>query len=587
MNERSLSKERLNLKTRTYSPNAIIAVLAVSGAVVSIMQTVFIPLLSEIPALLNCTPEQASWLITATLISSSVAIPSVAKLADMYGKRRMMILSLLVLILGSLIGTFGVTFGQMLVARILQGFAMALIPIGMSIMRDQIPPQKLPGAIALMSGTMGIGAGIGLPLGGLIYQTLGWHAIFGVSAITGTLSLIAILFVVPESPIRSGGKFDYAGAGLISLWLTALLLAITKGEHWGWTNPSILGLFAIAAVLFALWIPLELRVSQPVIDLRTTMHKPVMLTNIATFVVGISMYANILTSTQMLEMPTSTGYGFGLTVFQSGLVLLPSAAAMVGMAPVGARIVTQFGPKRAMLVGCLILAAGYAYRYYFVSSVWEIAVGAIIVSGGTMIAFSAAPNIIMRVVPISETSAANGLNNVMRTMGTSVSSAAVAAILTGITLQVAGGAVLPQLAAFQLVYIGAAIAALIAAFVAWFLPRNLDEANVAVSAGADALAHQEAELMTERPHEFVLHGRVTNTDGIGINNAQLVFSTLQGEQIDWERTDAKGNYSATLPEPGEYRIVVHAQGWRDVEEIASIDANHPPRHVVMTSGVRV
>ncbi|MDP2013613.1 MAG: carboxypeptidase-like regulatory domain-containing protein, partial [Actinomycetota bacterium] len=116
---------------------------------------------------------------------------------------------------------------------------------------------------------------------------------------------------------------------------------------------------------------------------------------------------------------------------------------------------------------------------------------------------------------------------------------------------------------------------------------NLDEANVAVSAGADALAHQEAELMTERPHEFVLHGRVTNTDGIGINNAQLVFSTLQGEQIDWERTDAKGNYSATLPEPGEYRIVVHAQGWRDVEEIASIDANHPPRHVVMTSGVRV
>lgn len=575
------------MKSRRYSPNAIIAVLAVSGAVVSIMQTVFIPLLSEIPALLNCTAEQASWLITATLISSSVAIPSVAKLADMYGKRRMMIVSLGVLIVGSLIGTFGTTFPQMLVARIFQGFAMALIPIGMSIMRDQIPPQKLPGAIALMSGTMGIGAGIGLPLGGFIFQTLGWHAIFGVSALTGTLSLVAILFVVPESPIRSGGRFDYVGAGLISLWLTALLLAITKGEHWGWTSPSILGLFAASAALFALWIPLELRVSQPVIDLRTTMHKPVMLTNIATLVVGIAMYANILTSTQMLEMPTSTGYGFGLTVFQSGLVLLPSAAAMVAMAPVAARIVTQFGPKRALLTGCLALSAGYLFRYFYFSSIVEVGIGAIIVSGATMIAFSAAPNIIMRVVPISETSAANGLNNVMRTMGTSVSSAAVAALLTGVTLEVAGGALLPQLQAFQLIYIGAAVAALIAAFIGWFLPRNLDLAHVAVSSGAAAMAHQNAELMHERPHEFVLRGSVTDADGTAINNAQLVFSTTEGQQIDWERTDAKGNYSVTLPEPGVYRIVVHAQGWQDLEEIADIDDQNPPRQVIMTSGVRV
>lgn len=575
------------MKNRTYSPNAIIAVLAVSGAVVSIMQTVFIPLLSEIPALLDCTPEQASWLITATLIASSVAIPSVSKLADMYGKRSMMVLSLTVLIVGSLIGTFGTSFPQMLVARIMQGFAMALIPIGMSIMRDQIPPEKLPGAIALMSGTMGIGAGVGLPLGGFIFQTFGWHAIFTVSAITGTLSLIALLAVVPESPVRSGGRFDYLGAGLISLWLTTLLLAITKGEHWGWTSPSILGLFAAAAALFLIWIPIELKVGQPVVDLRTTAHKPVLLTNIATFVVGIAMYANILSSTQMLEMPTSTGYGFGLTILQSGLVLLPSAVAMVAMAPVAARIVTSFGPKRALITGCIVLAIGYAYRYYFISSVWEIAVGAVIVSSGTMIAFSAAPNIIMRVVPISETSAANGLNNVMRTMGTSVSSAAVAAVLTGVTMEVASGSVLPQLQAFQLVYVGAGLAALAAAAIAWLLPRRLDAVHVAVSSGAAALAHQDAELMRERPHEFVLHGSVSTADGAPIGHALLVFSTVEGEQIDWERTDAKGKYAVTLPEPGEYRIVVHAQGWRDVEDLVDVDASHPPHEVVMTQGVRV
>jgi len=574
------------VKTRTFSPNVIIAVLAISGAVMSIMQTVFIPLLPEIPGLLDCTPEQASWLITATLISSSVAIPSVAKLADMYGKRRMMLVSLAVLIAGSVLGAVGTTFTQVLIARIAQGFAMALIPIGMSIMRDQIPPEKLPGAVALMSGTMGIGAGIGLPLGGLIFQTFGWHAVFWVSAITGTISVIAILIAVPESPVRSGGRFDYLGAGFISLWLTALLLAITKGEHWGWTSPQVLGLFAAAAVLFALWIPWELRVSQPVIDLRTTAYRPVMLTNITTLIVGVAMYANMLSSTQLLEMPTSTGYGFGFTVFHSGLALLPSALAMVLMAPVAARIVTLFGPKYALITGGFVLAAGYLFRTFFITGVWEIMLGAVIVSSGTMIAFSAAPNIIMRVVPITETSAANGLNNVMRTMGTSVSSAAVAAVLTGITM-VVGGEVFPQLRAFQVIYVGATIAALVGVVVASFLPKRFETSDAALAAGAAALAHQEPKWLRARPDEFVLHGVVAGGEHGPIRDALLTFYTTEGEQIDFERTDARGRYSVVLPEAGRYRLTIQAEGWQTAVEFADVDRNHPPHEVLLAQSVRV
>lgn len=574
------------MPSRTYSPNAIIAVLAISGAVMSIMQTVFIPLLPEIPGLLGCTPEQASWLITATLISSSVAIPSVAKLADMYGKRRMMLVSLGVLIAGSVLGALGTTFAQVLVARIAQGFAMALIPIGMSIMRDQIPPQRLPGAVALMSGTMGIGAGIGLPLGGLIFQTFGWHAVFWVSAITGTISVIAILLVVPESPIRSGGRFDSLGAGCISVWLTALLLAITKGEHWGWTSPAILGLFVIFGIVFLLWIPWELRASQPVIDLRTTAYRPVLLTNITTFIVGIAMYANMLSSTQLLEMPTSTGYGFGFTVFHSGLALLPSAMAMVLMAPVAARIVTLFGPKTALMIGGLVLAAGYLFRTFFITGVWEIMLGAIIVSSGTMIAFSAAPNIIMRVVPITETSAANGLNNVMRTMGTSVSSAAVAAVLTGITMEV-GGHTFPQLRAFQVVYVGATIAALVGVAIASLLPRSFETADAALAAGAPALAHQDPGLLGERPHEYVLHGTVTGADAGPVRDAVVSFGTVEGEQIDVERTDGQGRYTIVLPQAGRYLVVVQAHGWLRHEEVVEVDRAHPPHAIKLSAAVRV
>ena len=407
--------------------------------------------------LVGVSPEDASWLVTATLLAGAVATPSLARLADMYGKRRMMLASLAAMTLGSVIAALSSSLGVLITARALQGFGMALIPIAISIMRDEIPRERLGSAVALVSATLGVGAAVGLPLSGFVYEHLGWHALFWISAALGAIVAVAVRVVIPESRLRSGGTFDIVGALLLSGVLVGLLLGITKGGTWGWANERTLLCFSAAAALLAVWLPWELRVRQPLVDVRTSARRPVLLTNIASFLAGFAMYCNMLTTTELLQIPTSTGYGFGLAVTTAGLAMLPAGLTMVVMAPVSAAITRRFGAKVTLMVGAGALAAGYLLRVFLMAEVWQIVLGAIVVSTGTAISYAAMPILIMRAVPATETAAANGLNMVLRSVGTSTASAAVAAVLTTVTMTV-GGIAYPSQQAFQHVFVLAAIA---------------------------------------------------------------------------------------------------------------------------------
>ena len=463
------------------STAVIIGVLSIAGVAVAIMQTLLVPIIPELPSLLGVSAEDASWLITATLIASVVATPSLSRLADMYGKRRMLLVSLGFLLAGSLIGVVGSSLAMLILARSLQGFAVALVPIGMSIMRDELPRERLAGAVALMSATVGIGAAVGLPLSGWIYSQFGWHAIFWSSASIAFVMIIAIMLVIDESPVRAGGHFDYRGAIVLSLALTAVLLGITKGGAWGWTSVPTLASFAVGLALFAAWWPLEMRVTDPIVDLRTSVRRPVALTNAASLVIGFSMYANMLVTTQLLQLPVSTGFGFGISALAAGLALLPSALVMVLLAPVSARITRRFGARSTLIFGSAILVLGYVGRSFMMSSEGLVVIGAIVVSCGTAFTYSSLPVLIMRAVPVHETAAANGLNTVVRMIGTSISSATVAALLTSMMITVSGHAFPSQLA-FMAVFFCAGGAALIGLVIAIFIPDRVtdqpDEADI-------------------------------------------------------------------------------------------------------------
>src|SRR4051794_10347296 len=414
----------------------------------------------------------------------------------MFGKRRMLVLCMIIVVVGSVLAALGTTFVTVVAGRALQGFGAALIPVGISIMRDELPREKVASGVALMSATLGIGAAIGLPLSGVIYEHLGWHAIFWTSAAAGAVLLVAVLAVVPESTIRTSGRFDYVGAILLSAALTCFLLAISKGGTWGWASERTLVLFVAAAVLLVVWVPFEVRTSQPLVDIQTSTRRPVLLTNIASLLMGFSMFGNMLATTQQLQLPTATGYGFGTSVIVAGLCMLPGGLAMVVLAPVSAAIIKRYGARTALIVGALVVAGGYITRVFLTHAIWQVVLGATVVSMGTAIAYAAMPTLIMRSVPITETASANGLNTLLRAVGTSTSSAAIGVILTSVTITV-GGVQLPALEAFQYGFWLAAAASLTAAAVALALPRRAPAAPGAAPAEREEIkpAGHESEMV--------------------------------------------------------------------------------------------
>jgi MFS family permease len=258
-------------RSRRKSPTwAIIAVLSLCGTVVALQQTMVIPLLPDFPAILGVSPDDASWLVTATLLTAAVATPIMSRLADMFGKRLMMILCMVTMTAGSVIAALGDAFLTVIIGRSLQGFAAALIPIGISIMRDELPKEKVGSAVALMSATLGIGSALGLPLSGIIYENLGWQAIFWTSAGAGLALIVGVLSLVSESTVKTRGQFDFVGAILLTVALTALLLGISKGGTWGWGSEPVILLLVVTVGSLVVWFPYELKVGQPLVDLRTS-----------------------------------------------------------------------------------------------------------------------------------------------------------------------------------------------------------------------------------------------------------------------------------------------------------------------------
>ncbi|KQR76836.1 MFS transporter [Arthrobacter sp. Leaf337] len=543
-------------RSKSLSPGAITAVLALSGTVVALMQTLVVPLLPDFPGILGVTADDASWLVTATLLSSAVATPIVSRSADMYGKRKMMVICLAIMVAGSIVAAVGGSFLWLIVGRALQGFSSALIPVGISIMRDELPKEKMGSAVALMSATLGIGSALGLPLAGLLYESLGWESIFWVSAAAGSLLLTAVVLAVPESKVRTPGRFDYLGAVILSAALAALLLAISKGGSWGWGSEPVLLLFLAAAVLLAAWLPYELKVSQPMVDLRTSGRRPVLLTNLASLLVGFAMFANMLLTTQQLQLPTSTGYGFQLSVITAGLCMVPSGLAMVVFAPVSGGIIRRFGGKSALIAGAAVMVVGYVGRVFFWDSIASVIIGSTVVSIGTAIAYAAMPTLIMGAVPITETASANGLNSLVRSIGTSTSSAAVAAVLTSVTLTV-GSARLPSFEAFKDVFWMAALASTASMVAAVFIPR--------------AAAAATAALPAQAANELVVQGRVLTADRRPVAPAVVTVLQTSGEPVDWSRVDSDGIYSVALPGAGTYLMVANAAGWAPMAEVFDFD----------------
>ncbi|MCV7414060.1 MFS transporter [Mycolicibacterium litorale] len=461
-------------------PNVLIAVLAAAGISVSLMQTLIIPLIPELPTLLRTGPANASWAITATLLTAAVATPLFGRLGDIYGPKPVLITCAALLTAGSVIAAVSTSLIPVIVGRGLQGFGMPIIPLGISVLRAAVPADRVGSAMGIMSASLGVGGALGLPLSAVIAENFNWHVLFWFAAGLGAAALICFAVLVPPVGSRSSERVDLLGAVGLAGGLTTLLLAISKGQTWGWTSATTLSLFAASPVIFAVFGWWQLRASSPIVDLRTTVRRPVLTTNLASVGVGFGLFALSLVAPQVLELPAQTGYGLGQSMLHAGLWMAPGGLAMMVSAPIAARIAAATGPRFTLVVGCAIISVSYVVGLWLLDSPVEVLVLNVLVSVGVGFAFASLPALINAAVPVSETAAANGINALARSLGTSVSSAVMGAVLAGMTTSFAGRAI-PSLAGFHTALIIAACAAGVAGLIALAIPKP-----TAVRAGVPA-----------------------------------------------------------------------------------------------------
>ncbi len=446
------------------------AVLAIAGLASSFMFTLVVPIQSKLPELLDAPREDTAWVVTSTLLAAAIITPISGRLGDMYGKRRIVLVLLGLLVLGSVIAALSPGIVGIIVGRTLQGAVVGVVPLGISILRDVLHENRVDTAIALISATLGVGGALGLPISAFITERSDWHVLFWVAAGLGVVVFALVLWIVPVSVLRTAGRFDFVGAAGLSLGLLGILLAISRGNDWGWLSAPVLALGLGGLAVLVAWGWFELRIAEPLLDLRVAARRPVLLTNIASVAMGFSLFASNVVYPQMLELPVATG-GFGLSLLAASLVVMPAGIVMMVLSPFSGRLARTIGPKLLLVMGAISLILAYGFTLLFSSEVWHLVAANFLIGAGIGFGYAAMPMLIMRSVPQSETGASNGLNALFRSLGTSTAAAVVGAVLATYTVSYEGTPV-PSAAGFQLSFVLGGVAAVIALVVALFIPRR-------------------------------------------------------------------------------------------------------------------
>ena len=406
------------------------ATLAVAAISYALLQSLVAPALPVIQQDLHASASGATWILTAYLLSASVATPIVGRLGDMFGKKRMLVLTMWVLALGTLLAALASTMTVMIAARVVQGIGGAVFPLAFSIIRDEFPAERIAQGIAMISALVGIGGGLGIVLAGPIVDHLNYHWLFWLPLLAIVPAAIVIMLMVPESPIRSPGRIDWPGGLLLAGWLVALLIAVSEGSSWGWTSAATLGLLVAAAAIAAGWVAFESRTAEPLVDMTMLRDRPVWTTNLAATLIGFGMFASFVLIPQYVEVPASSGYGFAASVTEAGFFLVPATIGMLLVGPLAGRLSVTVGSRVPLALGALLSTLAGVQLALLHDQRWQIYTGAFVMGLGIGLAFASMVNVIVESVRPDQTGVATGMNVIFRNVGGALGGQMSASILT-------------------------------------------------------------------------------------------------------------------------------------------------------------
>ena len=447
---------------------ATFAVLLAGVATFALLQSFATPVLPTIQRSLHTSQSTVTWVLTAYLLSASICTPILGRVGDIAGKERVFVATLLTLAAGSLLAALASSVGVLIAARVVQGVGGGVLPLTFGIIRDEFPEHLVSGAIGVAAALAAVGAGVGIVLAGPIVTGLNYHWLFWIPLIITVVTAVAAHLVVPESPIRTPGRINWRSALALSGWLLALLVALSKGDSWGWTSAKVLGLLGVAAVLLAVWLLVELTAHEPLVDMRMLAIPTVWRTNLVSLLAGVGMYSMYAFVPDFVQTPSSAGYGFGATQTASGIFVLPLTLTMFVFGILSGSLSRRFGTKTVLVIGTAVSVAPCALLAFAHDAEWQIslALGSSGIALGLV--FATMSNLVVDAVPYEQTGVASGMNANIRTVGGAIG----AAMMTSVVGAGVASNAIPKESGYTHGFLALGVAACLATVAALAVPAH-------------------------------------------------------------------------------------------------------------------
>jgi MFS family permease len=411
-------------------PSLTFAVLGIAAAAYAVSQTMLVPSLPALERSLHTTPSGVSALMTVFWIAGAVTAGLFGRLGDMYGKRRLIVVTLLLFSLGGVLCAVASTLAVMIAGRVLMGCGVGMFPLAYSLIRDEFEPRRAVRSIASLGGIAAVGGAVGQSTGGVVAEHLGVSSIFWLSVVTGLGALVGIALAVPESPARTGGRVDVAGALLLTAGLGAPLAAIAEAPTWGWGDGRTLALFASGAVVLTAFVVVELRREEPLLDMATLVLPRIRMTNVTTWFVGFGFFGFSTILTQFFQEPKSTGYGIGASATEAGLFLVPGLVLITITSFFAGRLSARVGPTLTLRLGVAVGTIGMGGLALSHATPVAVVLWTAILYIGVGGAFGAMPTIILQAVPPSQSGQSAAINIIIRMVGSAIGVQLAATIVT-------------------------------------------------------------------------------------------------------------------------------------------------------------
>jgi EmrB/QacA subfamily drug resistance transporter len=409
-------------------------VLTGVALLVNYVETMVIPGIPTIQSYFGTTASIAAWITSAYLIVGSAISPLFGKLGDVFGKKRMFLLSLVFYVAGVGIAGFSPSIYFLIAARALQGIGFAIIPLGLAIITDVFPRERVATAQGIISGTFAIGAAIGLIVGAYVVEDLGWQYAFHTAlALSVVLFFISYKILQRDTPRGINKSIDYAGAGILMGGITLLLLYATEGPTLGWLSNEELAFLIPGAALFTGFFFFENKKTNPMIQLGLLKIRNVLVANLVGVISGVTMFSLFFALTYYTQLPP--GFGLNLKIIQSGLTLAPSTLGMLVGGPLIGRLTQRAGPKPVLMLGAALSSAGLFLFLFNRATTLDVALDMVVALAGVVALIVPIVNMLAISLPSKDIAVGLGMNTMLRNLGGAIGPVVATVIMTTYTSQ--------------------------------------------------------------------------------------------------------------------------------------------------------